>query len=259
MKLGENKRLNYIQNAAKLSATCKAYQVNQCFTRYVVKLTKLYIFRSSPALTFQIRCMSQFSKDFVDPVYKKDKQAELYETGEASKWAHLPIKPPRNNDTSSIFHDERVSKFVNYIQMGGRKMLARQLLEQTFEKIKRVQLEKYNKAETDDEKAKIETNPLTILHMAIENTRPILNVMPIKRGGVKYQVPVPITDKQSYYRACKWLVEASREKEKRQHLPDKMAYELLDAAFNQGRVVKRKHDLHRLCESNRAYAHYRWS
>jgi small subunit ribosomal protein S7 len=100
---------------------------------------------------------------------------------------------------------------------------------------------------------------LNILHMAIENARPILNVTPIKRGGVRYQVPVPITEKHSYYRACKWIVEASREKEHNAKLSDKMAYELIDAAYNQGRVIKRKQDLHRLCEANRAYAHYRWS
>lgn len=158
-----------------------------------------------------------------------------------------------------FFSDDRVSKFTNYIMTGGRKQLARDLLEKCFENIKRIQLEKYNKAETDEEKSKIETNPVNILHMALENVRPILNVTPIKRGGVRYQVPVPITEKHSYFRACKWIVEAAREKERKVHLPEKMAYELLDAAQNQGRVIKRKQDLHRLCEANRAYAHYRWS
>lgn len=203
--------------------------------------------------------MSVFSPHYVPPVYKKQAQAELYETGEAAKLAHLPILPARNNDSCSIFHDERLSKFTNYVMMSGRKVLAKELVEKTFENIKRMQLQKYNKAETEEEKSKIETNPLTILHKAIENCRPLLNVAPIKRGGVKYQVPVPITEKHSYYLSCKWIVEASREKESRVHLPDKLAYELLDAANNQGRVVKRKHDLHKLCEANRAYAHYRWS
>lgn len=203
--------------------------------------------------------MSQYSSHFVEPVFKKQKQAELYETGEAVNMSHLPIKAARNNDTASVFHDDRLSKFTNYIMKGGRKVLARDLVEKCFEAIKRIQLEKYNKAETDEDKSKIETNPINILHAAIENSRPVLNVSPIKRGGVRYQVPVPITEKHSYYLACKWLVEASREKERTVHLPGKMAYELLDAASNQGRVVKRKHDLHRLCEANRAYAHYRWS
>jgi small subunit ribosomal protein S7 len=148
---------------------------------------------------------------------------------------------------------------VNYIMKDGRKDLARTLLSQCFEKIKRIQIERYHKAKTEEEKAAIILNPVDVLLQAIENCRPILMTMPIRRGGVKYQVPVPIGEKSSYYRACKWLVEASREHDRKVHLPEKMAYELLDAANNSGRVVKRKHDLHRLCEANRAYAHYRWS
>lgn len=203
--------------------------------------------------------MSQYGQHFVDPVFKKEKQFEMVETGEASKMMHIPIKAARNNDSCSVFHDDRVSKFTNYIMMDGRKELARELVRRTFENIKRIQLEKFNKAATDEEKSKIQTNPVNILHAAIEHCRPLLNVTPIKRGGVRYQVPVPITEKHSYYRACKWLVEASREKGSKVHLPDKMAYELIEAADGTGRVVKRKQDLHRLCEANRAYAHYRWS
>lgn len=203
--------------------------------------------------------MSQFSSHFKYPVFKKQKQDELYASGDAAKWAHVPIRPPRNNDNDSIFHDYKLSKFTNYIMKGGRKTLARELLEKSFEKIKRMQLEKFNKAATDEERSKIETNPLKIFHQALANCRPVLNVMPVKRGGVRYQVPVPITEQHSYYLAAKWLIEASREKERTIHLPEKMAYELLDAHNNQGRVVKRKQDLHRLCEANRAYAHYRWS
>jgi small subunit ribosomal protein S7 len=148
---------------------------------------------------------------------------------------------------------------VNYIMKNGRKELARKLMSETFERIKRIQIEKYHKSKTEEEKSKIILNPVQILHMAIENCRPVLMVTPIRRGGVRYQVPVPIIEKSSYYRACKWLVEASREHDRKTHLPEKMAFELLDAANNTGRVVKRKHDLHRLCEANRAYAHYRWS
>lgn len=214
-----------------------------------------HLFRLSPL----VRSMSVYSPHFVDPVYKKQKQTELAETDDAVKMAHLPIKAARNNDTCSVFHDERLSKFTNYIMKGGRKGLARELVTKCLENIKRKQLEKYNKAETEEEKEKIVTNPLDILHLAIENSRPMLNVTPIKRGGVRYQVPIPITEKHSYFIACRWLVEASREKERTIHLPEKMAYELLDAAQNQGRVVKKKQDLHRLCEANRAYAHYRWS
>ncbi len=202
---------------------------------------------------------SQYPKHFINPVFKKEEQDDLIKSGEVSKIQFIPIKAARNNDTSSVFHDHRVSRMVNYIMKDGRKELARKLLMQTFERIKRIQIEKYHKAKTEEEKSKILLNPVEILHTAIENCRPVIMTMPIRRGGVRYQVPVPILEKSSYYRACKWLVEASREHEKTVHLPEKMAYELIDAANNVGRVVKRKQDMHKLCEANRAYAHYRWS
>lgn len=74
----------------------------------------------------------------------------------------------------------------------GKKALARKLLEKAFENIKRVQIERYHLASTPEEKAKIELNPKEILHKAINNARPLLQLMPIKRGGITYQVCVHI-------------------------------------------------------------------
>lgn len=141
----------------------------------------------------------------------------------------------------------------------GEKVLARDLVEKSFEKIKRIQLEKYHKANTDDEKQSIELNPKAIFHKAVANCKPLLWLQPIKRGGVTYQVPVPISDKKSQFYSMKWLIAAAKEKERTVHFPERLAHELIDASNNTGRVVKKKHDLHRQCEANRAYAHYRWS
>jgi small subunit ribosomal protein S7 len=120
---------------------------------------------------------SVFSPSFVKPVFKKDEQEELIKSGEISKIAFMPIMPPRNNDTCSIFHDHRVSRMVNYIMKSGRKELARKLMSETFEKIKRIQVERYHKAQTEEDKAKIILNPVEILHAAIENCRPIVSVL----------------------------------------------------------------------------------
>jgi len=102
-------------------------------------------------------------------------------------------------------------------------------------------------------------NPRKIFYDAVENCKPLLQLTPIKRGGVTYQVPVPITEKRSQFLSMKWIIDAAREKERTVHFPEKLAWELIDAANNQGKVIKRKQDLHRQCEANRAYAHYRWS
>ncbi|KAG8321425.1 28S ribosomal protein S7, mitochondrial [Homalodisca vitripennis] len=71
-------------------------------------------------------------------------------------------------------------------------------------------------------------------------------------------VPIPITPNRSSFLAMNWLIEAGREKDRKIVWSQQMAHELINAADNKGRVVKRKQDLHKLCEANRAYAHYRW-
>nr|XP_027212504.1 28S ribosomal protein S7, mitochondrial-like [Penaeus vannamei] len=205
------------------------------------------------------RQYSQYPPTYAEPLYRKENLEEFSKSGEAESLAFTPIKAALNNQTSSIFHDPMVAKFTNYVMKTGNKALARDLMEKTFEIIKRTQLQKYHQAETEEEKALIECNPINIIHSAVENTRPLLQLTPIKRGGVKYQVPVPITEKHSYFVSMRWLVESGREKERKVHFPEKLAKELLDASRNEGRVVKKKQDLHRQCEANRAYAHYRWS
>lgn len=202
--------------------------------------------------------MSFYPPHYISPVFKPEKQKELFESGEAEKLAHVPLKAAKSDETSSAFHDDILNKFINYVMKGGDKALARGLVEKAMENIKRIQLERYNLAEPN-ERDSIELNPVVILHKAVENCRPILTLTPVKRGGSKYQVPVPLTEKRSYFIAMRWLVQAGREKERTVHFPEKVAWELLDAASNTGRVVKKKHELHKQCEANRAYAHFRWS
>lgn len=121
-----------------------------------------------------------------------------------------------------------------------------------------MQLTKYYKATTDEERNEIELNPVTIFHKAVANCTPVLKLTPIKRGGSTYQVPVAVRPAFARFMAMRWIIEEVNEKEKKVHFPEKFAYEILEAANNTGKVVKRKQDLHRQCEANRAYAHYRW-
>ena len=129
---------------------------------------------------------------------------------------------------------------------------------QAFCKIKQIQLSRYNKAETEEERSEIELNPVKVLHKAIENSKPILQLTPIKRSGTTYQVPVGISDNRAQFLAMKWFIAESQSKDRKVRFHDKLAKELIDAANNTGSVVKRKQDLHRQGEANRAYAHYRW-
>ncbi|KAK4874898.1 hypothetical protein RN001_014258 [Aquatica leii] len=203
--------------------------------------------------------MSQYPSYYVKPVFKKDVQEEMIKSGEAQKLAHVPTRAALNDQTSSVYHDDIINVLINYVMKDGRKVLARELVEKTLEKIKRLQLERYHKATNIEDKNKIELNPRVIVHKAILNGKPLLQLSPIKRGGVKYQVPVPITDKRSQFLSMKWIIEAGNEKDRNTRFYDQLAVELIDAFNNTGRVVKRKQELHKQCEANRAYAHYRWS
>ncbi|KAF5282472.1 hypothetical protein FQR65_LT14280 [Abscondita terminalis] len=203
--------------------------------------------------------MSQYPKYYIKPIFKPDVQDDMIKSGEAQKLAHLPTRAALNDQTSSVYHDDLINLLINYVMRDGRKVLARELVEKTLEKIKRLQLERYHKAQKNEDKEKIELNPRVIVHRAILNGKPLLQLTPIKRGGVKYQVPVPITDKRSQFLSMKWLIEAGKEKDRNMRFHDQLAVELIDASNNTGRVVKKKQELHKQCEANRAYAHYRWS
>lgn len=202
--------------------------------------------------------MSQYASDFQEPIVKKDEQEQLKADDKFKSLAHIRIKAAPSSYSSSLLQDPTVSQFINYIMEGGNKELAREILEKAFANIKRVQLERYHLTTTDEEKEAIELNPRVLLKQAVENCRPVMRLIKVKRGGTNYNVPIPITVKRSYFTSMKWIVEAANDKDKKIHFPEKFAWEVIDAAHNTGRVVKRKQDLHKECEANRAYAHYRW-
>jgi hypothetical protein len=103
---------------------------------------------------------------------------------------------------------------------------------QTFETIKRVQLEKYHSTSDPVEKAKIILNPWELMHKAVQNGTPFLETTPVKRGGHTYQVPVPIREKRALAISIKWLIAAGKEKEDDMRFYKKFAYEIIDAANN---------------------------
>lgn len=187
----------------------------------------------------------------------KEELANL-EAGELEKLSVMPVKPAPFDLTNSLLDEPDFKKFINISMKWSHKEQMRELMRDVFAKIKRIQLAKYHAA-SDEEKASIELDPKKIFFDAIENCKPVLSVTGIKKGGITYQVPIPITANKSRYMAMKWLIMAGRDKDGPVSFVDQMTKELLDAFHKEGRVVKRKQDLHKLCENNKAYAHYRWS
>lgn len=207
---------------------------------------------------------SRYSPEFRDPQIDKDYHrkpwAELTEEEKFERELRKtqPIKAAPSANTSSVFEDPVISKFTNMMMKGGNKVLARSLMTQTLEAVKRKQFKKFHAA-SSEEQATIERNPYTIFHQALKNCEPVIGLAPILKGGRFYQVPVPLSDRRRRFLAMKWMITECREKKHRRTLmPEKLSQELLQAFHNQGPVVKRKHDMHKMAEANRALAHYRW-
>ncbi|KAI4900795.1 hypothetical protein NFI96_026297, partial [Prochilodus magdalenae] len=169
-----------------------------------------------------------------------------------------PIKAASSSTTSSPFDDPVISKFINMMMQDGNKILAREIMTQTLETIKRKQVEKFHKAPAAEKEA-VECNPYTIFRQAIENCKPVIGLASIQKGGKNYQVPIPLKDNRRRFLAMKWMITECRDnKHRRTHMYEKLSQEVMAAFVNEGNVIKRKHDLHKMAEANRAYAHYRW-
>lgn len=207
---------------------------------------------------------SRYNPYYLEPEVRKEvyskPEAELSaeEKEQRELKALRPIKAATHGLTSSVFDDPVLSKFTNMIMKNGDKVLAREILTQTLESIKRKQVEKYHKA-PEGKKEEIECNPYTIFHQALENCKPVVGLTSIQKGGKYYQVPIPLSDNRRRFLAMKWLITECREnKHRRTHMYEKLSQELLAASVKEGNVVKKKSELHKMAEANRAYAHYRW-
>ena len=134
-----------------------------------------------------------------------------------------------------------LAKFINFIMQDGRKSTAERVIYTALDQIK-------NKTKED---------PIKIFNDAINNIRPNLEVRSRRVGGATYQVPVEVKTKRSQTLALRWLLAASR-KRKNKTMSDKLFSELLDASQNKGSAIKKREDTHKMAESNKAFAHYRW-
>ncbi|XP_017881360.1 28S ribosomal protein S7, mitochondrial [Ceratina calcarata] len=204
-----------------------------------------------------VQFYSVFPKNYMPPVFKKDELEQIYEEEKNEELAHVPIRPATNTDTCSEFHDPLVKKFTNCLMRWGKKELTRKIMDRTFENIKIAQLQKYYSVPPMD-RNEIILDPKEILHRAVDNCTPVLELTKIMRGGIPYQVPVPMRDVRARHLAITWIIKSAKEKGNAEKLYDTLPKELIDAARNEGKAIRKKQEMHKQCEANRAYAHYRW-
>jgi small subunit ribosomal protein S7 len=141
-----------------------------------------------------------------------------------------------------VYNDIVVAKFVNKMMYDGKKSTAQQAFYGALEEIK-------GKV-ADDE-------PLTLFKKALENAKPQVEVRSRRVGGATYQVPVDVRPSRRLALAMRWLIEYSRERGEKD-MAKRLAGEFLDAANNRGNAIKKKEDVHRMAESNKAFSHYNW-
>ena len=139
------------------------------------------------------------------------------------------------------FKSSIIPKLINSIMLDGKKTVAEKIVYQAIDKIK----------------SKSKEEPITIFNNAINNIRPTVEVRSRRVGGATYQVPVEVKAKRSQALALRWLIDASR-KRKDKNMSDRIFNEIYDAYQNRGSAIKKKEDTHKMAESNKAFAHFRW-
>ena len=149
--------------------------------------------------------------------------------------------PKRKIIPDSKYESELVAKFMNQLMVDGKKSIAEKIVYDAIDKIK----------------SKSKDEPITIFNQAITNIKPTVEVRSRRVGGATYQVPVEVKSKRSQALAIRWLIDASR-KRKDKKMSDKIFNEIFDAYQNRGSAIKKKEDTHKMAESNKAFAHFRW-
>jgi small subunit ribosomal protein S7 len=156
----------------------------------------------------------------------------------------MPRRGPaskREIEPDPIYQNVLVTQLVNKLMVHGKKTLAERVVYKALEQISE----------------RTEGDPVVTLKKAVENARPLLEVRSRRVGGATYQVPVEVKPGRSTTLALRWLVNFSRAR-KEPTIADRLVGEIMDASQGQGASVKRREDIHKMADANKAFAHYRW-
>lgn len=156
----------------------------------------------------------------------------------------MPRKGPvahREIEPDDVYNSVVIARFINKLMYDGKKGVAQSV----FYKAMDIIGEKTGK------------DPLEVFETAIRNVSPVLEVKPRRVGGATYQVPVEVNPRRKLILAIRWIVGTTRKRGEKT-MAQRLAGELMDAAGNTGVTIKKKEDTHKMAESNKAFAHYRW-
>jgi small subunit ribosomal protein S7 len=149
--------------------------------------------------------------------------------------------PKREVLADPLYNSALVTKFINSMMYGGRRAISQQIMYEAFNQMQ----------------AKTQEDPLKVFKRAVDNVKPSLEVKSRRVGGSNYQVPIEVNPARRTSLALRWLISFARKRPERT-MVSKLAAELMDAANMRGGAVKKKEDVHKMAEANKAFAHYRW-
>jgi small subunit ribosomal protein S7 len=149
--------------------------------------------------------------------------------------------PKREVTADPLYNSALVTKFINSMMYGGRRAISQQIMYEAFNQMQ----------------AKTQEDPLKVFKRAVDNVKPSLEVKSRRVGGSNYQVPIEVNPARRTSLALRWLISFARKRPERTMVA-KLANELMDAANMRGGAVKKKEDVHKMAEANKAFAHYRW-
>jgi len=156
----------------------------------------------------------------------------------------MPRKGPavkREIEPDPIYQNQLVTQLINKVLLSGKKSVSERIVYKLLEMISE----------------RTANDPVITLKRAVDNVRPLLEVKSRRVGGASYQVPVEVRAGRGTTLALRWLVNYSRQR--REHsMAERLTGEIMEAANGQGSSVKRREDMHKMAEANRAFAHYRW-
>ncbi|MFA5099009.1 MAG: 30S ribosomal protein S7 [Candidatus Paceibacterota bacterium] len=137
------------------------------------------------------------------------------------------------------YNDLTVTRFINYLMKEGKKSTAEKVFYDSFAEIKK----------------KTKEDPFEVFKKALENVSPLLEVASKRVGGANYQVPREVRPERKFFLACRWIIEAARAA-KGKPMAFKLADEIIAASKNDGTAIKKKQNIHKMAEANRAFAHF---
>ena len=149
--------------------------------------------------------------------------------------------PKRDVLPDSVYGSKILTKFINQVMYDGKRGTAQEIVYGAFDIISN----------------KMGKDPMEVFTQALENVKPVLEVKARRVGGSTYQVPMEIRPERRQTLAIRWLVMFARKRGEKT-MVERVAAELMDAYNNTGNSIKRKEDMHRMAEANKAFAHYRW-